>query len=474
MKTSHFNTVVFIAVFITACGTEVHVPTLESGDSLPGIRCARGRRCRRPYPTVTPTPSPTPSPIPSRTPSPTPSPTPLPASGIGPVMNGTRFGAVYPNFTGVTGSITPETFGNFFAGAMANTDFFRYWSSVNRDIRRYNPRGAYLKHLNLRTIDSHGYDDHPDYNWIHANHPEWILRDANGNTVSLFLGGEELLDFGNDAYLDYALNTWLPNSYFDINDRDPSVETWYLHDNGDFRGTNINCAPQDSVCLRYTTANGVQSAWIHMLDRFKSRWPNKKIIISSGTLSYVPVADQLAVLQSVFSHADGYFGECLVNRHCYWNSEPNSAKRVAMTATLQFARWLADNGKLFFPTYGNAVGIAPNQADTNYGWAFFNLLRRGDKQIFNKLTIDSMGRYQPATYPEMFLELGAAQEDAVQISPNVYRRAFSNALSYVNLSDAAVVISLPTGSFHTSTGVAVSTSITVGSFDGITLYRSSQ
>ena len=71
-----------------------------------------------------------------------------------------------------------------------------------------NPSGVYLKHINLRTIVRGSPDlSHPDYNWIHANHPEWILRDANGNTVPLFWPTEESLDFGNDAYLDWVLNT---------------------------------------------------------------------------------------------------------------------------------------------------------------------------------------------------------------------------------------------------------------------------
>ncbi len=60
------------------------------------------------------------------------------------------------------------------------------------------------------------------------------------------------------------------------------------------------------------------------LDRFKARWPNKKILISTGTLSYMTPSQQLPWMKDVLSHADGYFSESLTNDHSYWNNQPNS------------------------------------------------------------------------------------------------------------------------------------------------------
>ena len=94
-------------------------------------------------------------------------------------------------------------------------------------------------------------EGHPNYDWIHQNHPEWILRDANGNTVPLFISTEESLDFGNDAYLDWVLNTWMPNNYLDSTDSDANATMWYLHDNGAFLRQDINCAANDAAAADF-------------------------------------------------------------------------------------------------------------------------------------------------------------------------------------------------------------------------------
>ena len=130
--------------------------------------------------------------------------------------------------------MTAQEFVLKFDAAMQPPDVYRNWIRAGTDIRKLNPSGVYLKHINLRTIESTRDESHPDYDWIHQNHPEWILRDANGNTVPLFNSASECLDFGNDAYLDWVLNTWMPNNYLDSTDSDPNKITWYLHDNGNF------------------------------------------------------------------------------------------------------------------------------------------------------------------------------------------------------------------------------------------------
>ena len=388
---------------------------------------------------------------------------------------GGQFGFPHPNFTGAAGAMTAQQFVLAFDAAMHNPNVFRQWIQAGTDIRKLKPSGVYLKHLSLRTIDRSyaSAGDHPDYNWIHANHPEWILRDANGKTVPLFISTEESLDFGNDAYLDWVLNTWMPNNYLDSTDSDPNKITWYLQDNGDFLRQYINCAPNDAICQKYTTDAGVQSAFKHMFDRFKARWPNKHILISTGTLCYMTPSQQLPWMKDVLSHADGYFSESLTNDHAYWNSQPNSSKRNALQATLQLADWLAANGKYFFPNLGMSDGKQPTQAETNYGFAFFNLMRRGNSQFYSQVMKDSTGLWQPRRYPVMNLPLGQPLEGRQQISPNVYRRTFEQAIAYVNLSDSPISINLPPGAnYKNSLGQAISSRLTVASFSGLTVYHS--
>jgi hypothetical protein len=367
--------------------------------------------------------------------------------------------------------MTAQQFVASFGAAMHNPNVYQQWINAGTDIRKLNPNGAYLKHLSLRTIDkTYGYlEGHADYDWIHANHPEWILRDANGNTVPMYRSSEESLDFGNPAYLDWVFGTYFPNGYFDSTDRDPNLVTWYEQDNGDFLRMHINCAADDAVCQKYNTDSGVQTAWKTLLDKFHQYYPSKKVLVSSTTLSYMTPATQLAFMEDVLSHSDGYYSECLVNDLCYWNSQPNNDKRNALNATLQLADWCAAKGKYFFPVLGQSAVAQPTQAQFNYGYAFFNLLRQGDKQFFSFILINSSGQWQPRVIPEMTLPLGNALETRQQISPNVYRRSFTQGIAYVNLSDSQVSIPLPAGTYKNSLGQAVNSPLILSSFSGLTV-----
>ena len=108
----------------------------------------------------------------------------------------------------------------------------------------------------------------------------------------------------------------MPNNYLDSTDSDPNKITWYLQDNGDFLRQNINCAPDDAICQKYTTDAGVQSAFKHMFDRFKARWPKKRIVVSTRKLSDLSPSEQLLFIEDVLSHTDGYFSEYLTNHSC--------------------------------------------------------------------------------------------------------------------------------------------------------------
>ncbi|MDQ3258463.1 MAG: hypothetical protein M3R15_32025 [Acidobacteriota bacterium] len=290
---------------------------------------------------------------------------------------GGRFGFSYPNFTGATGAMTAQPFVTVFDVAMHNPNAYKQWITSGQDIRKLNPSGVYLKHINLRTIDSTqrepSVEGHPNYDWIHANHPEWILHDANGNTVPLFSSTDECLDFGNDAYLDWVLNTWMPNNYFDSTASNLAAVMWYLQDNGNFLRQYINCAANDAVCQKYNTDSGVQTTFKHLFDRFHAKYPNKRVFVNTGPLSYMTPAQQLPWMEDVLAHADGYFGETFTNDYAYWNNQPNADKRNALNATMQLADWLAANGEYFFPNLMGGV-TQPTQPQVDYGFAFFNLL----------------------------------------------------------------------------------------------------
>jgi hypothetical protein len=66
---------------------------------------------------------------------------------------GGEFGFSYPNFTSAADAMTAQQFVLVFDAAMHNPNVFRQWIRAGTDIRKLNPRGVYLKHLNLRTID---------------------------------------------------------------------------------------------------------------------------------------------------------------------------------------------------------------------------------------------------------------------------------------------------------------------------------
>ena len=371
--------------------------------------------------------------------------------------------------------MTAMDFAKTFSGGFTAPDVYRNWIASGRDIRLLTPSGVYLKHINLRTIASGPIDlSHPDYDYVVKNHPEWILKDRNGNWVTLFGGNNFALDFANDAYLDWALNTWMPNQYLDSTDRDPSRLTWYLHDNGNVDRMYFDYNPNDPVGARYNTAEGVQAAWEHLLDRWNARWPNKRLVISTGTNTYQPVANQIAALTRVLSKSAGFYSESLTSDFVYWSTQPNSGKRTALITTMQLASWLADNNKVFYPNLGTDGdnALEPNQAQVNYAWAFFNLMRKGDWQFFCRVTRDANGLWQPRTYPEMNLPLGQPLEGRQEVSPNVYRRSFEHAIAYVNLSDSVVSISLPPGTHTNSLGQAVISPLTLASFSGLTVYHS--
>jgi hypothetical protein len=208
-----------------------------------------------------------------------------------------------------------------------------------------------------------------------------------------------------------------------------------------------------------------------MLDRFKAKWPNKRILINTGTLTYLTPSQQLPWMKDVLLHADGFYSEALTNNHVYWDSQPNAGKRNALQAELQLADWLAANNKYFFPNLGGADGQQPTRTETNYGFAFFNLLRRGDRQFYSQVMKDASGNWQPKIYPEMTLPLGEPIESRVLIMANVYRRTFTKAIAYVNLSDNQVSIQLPPGIYKNSLGQRVLSPLVLPSFRGLTLYK---
>ena len=300
------------------------------------------------------------------------SPRPSALLPVGPRLPGGLFAFGYPNFPDdLAGTGTPEGFVTRFAGAKQNPLWFDEGAVAGHDIRTLNPQGRYFKHVNLRTLDStergpngSKISGRPDYDWIHTHHPEWVIKDATGNPVPLELPTEEVLDFANDAYLDWVLNTWMPEQLFDRTDLAAPV-IYLQHDNGDFKGHAINCAANDIFCTRYGTDEGMQAAWVHMLTRLRQRWPQVRIIISSGPNTYTDPDRQMAAFRRVLSVVDGYYSESLTDRHSYWKEAAPAEKRIALGTTMQLAAWLAANNKVFMPMEGQDDGIALTQDDTD-------------------------------------------------------------------------------------------------------------
>jgi Hypothetical glycosyl hydrolase family 15 len=133
---------------------------------------------------------------------------------------------------------------------------------------------------------------------------------------------------------------------------------------------------------------------------------------------------------------------------------------------------MGEHIKVFFPNIGLTTVREPTQTEMDYAWAFFNLMRKGDWQMFSRIT--KVGdEFIPRRYPEMDVEVGAPIEDATQISPNVWRREFTQAIAYVNISDAPATVTLPTAGapLHTALGATVNSSLTLESFKGLTIYK---
>lgn len=383
-----------------------------------------------------------------------------------------QFAFSYFNFTTAPGAITETDFVQRFAAAMHNPGAF---DAAATDIRAMNPKGYYYKHFNL-TADGTTPEGYPDYNYL-LKHPEWLVKDVNGHlVVTSPIYNLHLVDFANDAYLDWALNTWMPSGLLDGIDKQPGREIFLMEDMGNFLDPlTPNCASIDTVCNRYATTQGVQNAWIHYLDRLKATYPNSSIIINSEPeISAGDTASQLAVFKNVLSHADGYYCESLTDRHNpVWKGASNDSRRIALKTQLQLANWLAEQDKVFFPNEGVADGTSPTQADTDYAWAFFNLVKKGDKQFFSKRTNvpGQPGTVEPYVYPEMELATGLPIGLFYEIQTNVYRRDFSRAVALVNLSDAQVSVNLPAGkTYVNSLGQTIGPSITLTSFDGLTVY----
>ena len=272
------------------------------------------------------------------------------ASPPGSAQTTSQFGFIYPAFTGASGAMTAPQFVTSFSAAMHHPQQYRNWITEGKDIRLLNPAGIYAKHVNIRTI----YPDdlsHPNHDYVMNVHPEWLLLNGDGNPVSLFVPEEKCVDFANDDYLDWVLNTWLPTEFVDTTDDDSGLLTFYVHDNGNFLAQTITPNCSHSWCAPYKTDAGMQAAWKHMLDRWRSRWPNKKILVSTGPVSYQTPEVQLPRFTDVLAHSDGYFSESLTSDHVYWSGQPNNQKRNALETTMQLADWLAHERQIFLSQF---------------------------------------------------------------------------------------------------------------------------
>ncbi|GAM23646.1 hypothetical protein SAMD00019534_068210 [Acytostelium subglobosum LB1] len=160
------------------------------------------------YTTPTTSPSPTPSPTPTQTPTPTPTPTqtttPTPTPTQPPsvnVSNANSLGQFYLDYSEVS-LITQH------AGVYAWEVIQSYMRDhVNiANLKATNPKmrlfmyfetaGAYAETTDATWPSGMGYQ------WVKANHPEWIVKDGNGNDITFWGGSLHLYDVGNQAYQD--------------------------------------------------------------------------------------------------------------------------------------------------------------------------------------------------------------------------------------------------------------------------------
>ncbi|HEY3065445.1 MAG TPA: hypothetical protein VGL09_06610 [Methylomirabilota bacterium] len=128
---------------------------------------------------------------------------------------------------------------------------------------------------------------------------------------------------------------------------------------------------------------------------------------------------------------------------------------------------------MFFPNIGMTTPAEPTQGEVDYAWAFFNLMRKGDLQVFSRATKDGAGNWVPRRYPEMDIPLGTPTEVAAEQSPNLWRRHFTGAIAYVNLGDGPVNVTLPAAGapYRNSRGQTVASPLTLASFSGLTVYK---
>jgi hypothetical protein len=405
---------------------------------------------------------------------------PVDASSVPPTQLLSRFAFPYPNLqTGAPAPANLTGFGSRFDGAQHNPSAYDAWVASGTDPRVLNPKGVYLKHVNFVTADVNQcnvkIEGRPDYCDIALNHPQWILRNSANAIVTLYGPTDAVLDWGNDAYIDYLIATTIPAILDSYETAATTPAIYFEHDNGSFYARNYTPLAGASYAYAYNTDAGVQAAWLHLIGRLHAAFPTLKIVISSFPDLNRSISSQMTVFQSIFLAADGYYSEGLTDRHVWWGKTgsgvSDAQKRNALNVTMQLASWLADHGKIFMPMEGQGDGIAMSQADTDYAYAVFNLFRKGDKQFFCKFSMSGTN-WVPAEFPEMNLPIGSAVDTAaVSIGANVWRRKFTKAESYVNWSSASVTVTPSPGSvWKNALGTAFST-ITLQPFTGLTVYR---
>jgi hypothetical protein len=397
------------------------------------------------------------------------------------VLTGGRFAFPYPNLT--TGAGSPGNIAGYatrFDGVQHNPAVYATWLASGTDPRTINPGGVYLKHVNFVTADrrqnSVPFEGRPDYSDILANHPQWIVRDSTNTIVTMYdPANDAVLDWGNDAYINYLIATTIPQILDSIDNASTTPVIYFEQDNGSFYARNYS-APLagSSYAYQYNTDAGVQAAWLHLLSRLNTAFPKLKIFISSFPDADRTVSAQMTVFQSIYGAANvaGWYSECLTDRHCWWGlpgAVTDTQKRNMLNTMMSVSSWLADNGKYFMPMcQGDATTW--DQTDVDYTYAVHNLFRKSDKQFYCKLTVISTN-WVPSNFPEMDLEVGASVDSApVSIGTDVWRRKFTKAEAYVNWSSSPVTVTPTAGkTWRNSVGVYL-TSMTLQPFTGMTVY----
>ncbi len=289
--------------------------------------------------------------------------------------------------------------------------------TVNATMKAANPNLRIIGYVNAIWIWSNHNDFIWSYDYINANHPEWFLKDANGNRIISGAHYGVMLDLGNPGFQQYIADAALraisggANGIY-IDDAHEIYPSFYSAS-----GYPINPrtgAPYTNAEWAQDTYNLIKKAH----DTVRAAYPGdyNKLVFYNGYIhgwqgeSFMPVAD-------------GAMSEGFV--HAYWESASSFRDPATWKGEIDDLVNYQAQGKFIYAVSG-ASGSDLNM----YTYASY-LLGAGPRSYYNY-----------ASYGNGWAGFGAplgTPSGAYYYANNVYQRDYSNAKVLVN----------PTGNWYT-------------------------